>query len=172
MKLFRTLAAALVCALLLNACASLDPPAALETESADAILEALDRAAEEAEPAGTDADPVGVPPGVSAAGGATANNEDNTVLPVTEVAIPAAPVEPDFDLAVDKMPVNAFFQALVADTPYNALVHPGVKGTVSLSLNDVTVSQVMELMRSVYGFDSVLTGNTYQIYPDALRTEI
>ncbi|MFK7912977.1 MAG: pilus (MSHA type) biogenesis protein MshL, partial [Pseudomonadales bacterium] len=47
-----------------------------------------------------------------------------------------------------------------------------VKGTVSLSLNDVTVSQVMELMRSVYGFDSVLTGNTYQIYPDALRTEI
>lgn len=156
----RSAAPALACALLLSGCATLAPPAALDTDSADEILATLEEAAN---PPETNAMTV-----VDDVTNAVETDDPSTVAATPE----PIPPEPAFDLAVDKVPVDAFFQALVADTPYNVLVHPGVKGSVSLNLNDVTVGQVMELMRSVYGFDSVLTGNTYQVYPDALRTEI
>ena len=52
------------------------------------------------------------------------------------------------------------------------VVHPDVKGDVSLDLKDVTVAEVMDIMRNVYGYDYQRSGRLYQVYPDAMRTEI
>ena len=81
-------------------------------------------------------------------------------------------VEPRFDLQVDEAQAAEFFRSLVLETAYNMVVHPDVKGTVSLALNDVTIFDVMQVMRDVYSYDFVLRGNVFQVYPDVLRTEI
>ena len=77
-----------------------------------------------------------------------------------------------FNVSVAAMPAQDFFRGLVADTKYNVVVHPDVKGTVSLSLKHVTLDEVMGVMREVYGYDYARVGTIYRVYPDALRTEI
>lgn len=77
-----------------------------------------------------------------------------------------------FDLSVNGVPSQEFFRGLVRDTPYNIVVHPDVNGTVSLDLGDVTINEVMEVMRDVYGYDYFLEGSLFRVYPDALRTEV
>ena len=77
-----------------------------------------------------------------------------------------------FDLHVEDADVKDFFRGLVADTEYNMVVHPDVGGRVSLSLKDVSVVEVMDIMREVYGYDSHFNGRVIQVFPDALRTDI
>lgn len=77
-----------------------------------------------------------------------------------------------FDLSVNGVPSQEFFRGLVRDTPYNIVVHPDVVGTISLDLGNVTINEVMEVMRDVYGYDYYLEGSLFRVYPDALRTEV
>ena len=77
-----------------------------------------------------------------------------------------------FDMTVADAQAGDFFRSLVADTPYNMVVHPDVTGEVTLSLKDVSVLDVMEVMRDVYGYDYTFDNNVFQVFPDALRTEI
>ncbi len=93
------------------------------------------------------------------------------LMPPEEAGEPAPP-EPRFDLAVNGVPAQEFFRGLVQDTPYNMVVHPDVTGAISLELKDVSVLEVMAIMRDVYGFDYALDGRLLQVFPDALRTEI
>ncbi|MEM7096768.1 MAG: pilus (MSHA type) biogenesis protein MshL [Pseudomonadota bacterium] len=90
--------------------------------------------------------------------------------------VPPEPVEPlpefRFDMTVDDAQAGDFFRSLVVDTPYNMVVHPDVAGSVTLSLKDVSVMDVMEVMRDVYGYDYTFQNNVFQVFPDALRTEI
>lgn len=77
-----------------------------------------------------------------------------------------------FDLSVDKVSIAQFYRGLVADTGYSVVLHPGVAGKISLELSNVTIAEVMGVMRDVHGLDSVLKGTVYQIYPDSHRSEI
>ena len=145
----------LVSVLLLSGCSHFQwtPLVARHTDSADEAVAALQAGAAQ----------TSAPRIVTEAYVAPAGEEDVE----TE-----APREPTFDLQVDGADAADFFRSLVAETPYNMVVHPAVEGRVSLALKSVTVSDVMHVMRDVYGYDFVLRRNVYQVFPDVLRTEI
>ena len=82
------------------------------------------------------------------------------------------PEEPRFDLTVDDVPASTFFQGVVEDTPYNVVVHPEVEGRVSMRLADVTVPEIMETAREVYGYEYRRTDTAYLILPARLETQL
>ncbi len=95
------------------------------------------------------------------------------ILEALTPAVEALEAEEErFDLSVNGVPSQEFFRGLVRDTRYNIVVHPDVNGAVSLDLKNVTVGEVMEVMRDVYGYDYFLENNLFRVYPDALRTEV
>ena len=138
------------------ACSSVGPRPAHDTASADESIELLEQSA--------------------AGNAAIVEREQALAAALAEALMPAeaaeAEIEDRFDLSVDAVSAQNFFRGLVRDTDYNIVVHPQVTGDVSLDLKDVSVPDVMEIMRDVYGYDYTRVGRLLQVYPDALRTEI
>ena len=145
--------------LLLVGCASVGPNPVRDMQSSDEALDALTQAAATAAPQDE--------PASQDAGGVQALLDE---LMPADAALSADTSR--FDLSVDDVTVEQFFRGLVADTGYSVVLHPGVGGRITLELTNVTVPQVMAVMRDVYGFDSVLKDNIYQIYPNVQRSEI
>src|ERR1700722_4127765 len=80
--------------------------------------------------------------------------------------------EPRFDIAVVNAPAKSFFLALVRDTPYNMVVHPDVSGEISLDLKHVTVPEVLEMTRELYGYDYRKLSAGYLVLPATLQTRM
>ncbi len=87
-------------------------------------------------------------------------------------ARPGGGAEPRFDVRVHDAPARQFFMSLVKGTPYNMLVAPGVKGRISMRLKNVTIEQVMEAVRDVYGYDFRKIAVGFEVLPPRLRTRI
>jgi MSHA biogenesis protein MshL len=87
-------------------------------------------------------------------------------------AAPPAGGKPLFGVDVDGAPAGVFLQGLVEGTPYNVLVRPDVTGRVTMSLKRVTLQQVLESTREMYGFDFRRTGAGYLILPAAVQSRI
>lgn len=79
--------------------------------------------------------------------------------------------ETRFAVNASDVPARDFFAALVADSENSVVVHPDVEGAISLSLKDVTLSETLEVLSDVYGYDIRKTGQVYRVYPAGLRTE-
>jgi MSHA biogenesis protein MshL len=93
---------------------------------------------------------------------------------LAEPAPPAAPLpaEPRLDLLVNNAKAREVFLAIVADTRYSMLMHPDVAGTLSVTLRGVTVSEALEAIRDVYGYDFKIDGRRITIYAPTLQTRI
>jgi len=101
--------------------------------------------------------------------------EDTTVLsPPDPVYLPDIKPETEqhFDISVNDTPAHEFFMSLVKGTELNMVVHPDVSGNISISLNDVSLDDVLATARDVYGYRYRLSGNTYQVFPARMRTQI
>lgn len=80
--------------------------------------------------------------------------------------------ESRFDVMVDNAPAQPFFQGLVAGTAYNMLVHPDVGGRISLTLKHVTIEEVLEAARDLYGYDYRRTSTGYIVLPAAVQSRV
>ena len=80
--------------------------------------------------------------------------------------------EARYDFQVEDAPARAFFEGLVVGTPINMLVHPDVKGRVTLSLKQVTIGEALEAARDLYGYDYRPMANGYVIMAPAVQTRV
>jgi MSHA biogenesis protein MshL len=80
--------------------------------------------------------------------------------------------EPRIDLLVNNAQARDVFLAIVADTRYSMLMHPDVGGTLSVTLRGVTVTEALESIRDVYGYDFKIEGRRIIIYAPTLQTRI
>ncbi len=97
------------------------------------------------------------------------------LLPPLDVPLPlqARPViEQRFDVAVKNAPAQEFFMSLVAGTQLNMVVHPNVSGEISLSLQNVTINEVLEAVQDIYGYQYRRSNGMYQVLPARMRSKI
>jgi MSHA biogenesis protein MshL len=102
-------------------------------------------------------------------------NVSNALIPTIQLSTSEVPnIEDDqkFDISVNNVPADQFFMSLVDGTTYNMVVHPEVTGTITLNLRNVTVPEVMDAAREVYGFEFVSTRYGFNVLPARLQARI
>jgi len=97
----------------------------------------------------------------------------DALLPSSEVAIsaPSAGAE-RFNVNVKDTQARAFFAGLVAGTTTNLVVHPDVRGKISLSMKNVSITDVLNTVRDVYGYEIRPAASGYLVMPATLQTRI
>lgn len=118
----------------------------------------------------------GIPPESAPAGyEAPADEVTRGLLPPISLDVqqgrdPAA--EPRFDIKVNRVEAREFFVGLVEGTPYNMVVHPDVAGRLSLDLKNVTVPEVMQTVRNVYGYYFERSRTGFEVFPNTIRSRL
>jgi MSHA biogenesis protein MshL len=76
-------------------------------------------------------------------------------------------------LEISAVSVDAkdFFAAIVEGSSYSVAIHPNVSGSITLNLTDVTLTEAIEVIEAIYGYDIRIKDNIIQVYPAGIRTE-
>ncbi len=77
-----------------------------------------------------------------------------------------------FNISVTNLPADIFFLSLVSDAKVNVVTDPEIEGNISLELKNVTVDEVLSVVRDVYGYEFSFDNGVYIIYSRKIRTEI
>ena len=98
------------------------------------------------------------------------------LLPASGIGVPGLDEdirqETAFDISVSNAPARLFFMSLVKDTDINMTVHPNVEGEISLDLKNVTVSEVMQLAREVYGYEFKASSGGFIVLPARIQSKV
>ncbi len=86
--------------------------------------------------------------------------------------VPVIKDEERFDISVNAVAADQFFLSLVDGTDYNMVIHPEVSGSITLNLRNVTIPDVLEAARDVYGYEFISTAYGFQVLPGRLRARI
>ncbi len=135
-----------------------EPPRQGSTPTMDSIHRELDKAAQTRKAPATTSDAV-----------------SRALMPPLMVEMPRADGQkPDsrFDLSVNNAPASQVFLAIVSGTRFSMVLHPDVKGELSVNLKDVTVTEALDTLRDLYGFDYSVQGNRITVLPASLQTRI
>ncbi|MCQ4348624.1 secretin N-terminal domain-containing protein [Pseudomonas stutzeri] len=92
------------------------------------------------------------------------------LLPPLLPEAPALGGGPRFDVAVRDMEAREFFLSLMDGAGQNLVVHPEVGGSITFSLRNVTLEEVLAAVRDSYGYDFKRTAYGYRILPNRLQT--
>ena len=97
------------------------------------------------------------------------------LLPPLRLELPQAqgkPIEGRFDLNVNNAQAREVFLSIVSGTRYSMLVHPDVSGTISVNLKDVSLTEALESIREIYGYEYKFEGSRIYIKPAGLQTRV
>ena len=89
-----------------------------------------------------------------------------------DIQLNTSALESRFDINVKNADVRTVLMGLVDSTPYNMVIHPTVKGNVSLSLKEVTIPDVMRILRDIYGYEYRETNTGFQVLPVGIQSRI
>lgn len=97
------------------------------------------------------------------------------LLPPLRIELPSVrgqPIEARFDLSVSNAPAQQVFMSLVSGTRYSMLLHPGVGGSLSVNLKDVTVREALESLRELYGYEYTVDGSRITVQPAGMQSRV
>ena len=97
------------------------------------------------------------------------------LLPPLKMELPSLPartVEPRFDISVNNAPAAQVFLSIVSGTRFSMLVHPDVRGNVTVSLKDATVRDALDALRDLYGYEYRIDGTRIFVQPASIRTKV
>lgn len=84
---------------------------------------------------------------------------------------PPMETERRIDVSANDVDARVFFPSLVQGTPFSVAVHPDVQGTISLSLKGVTLSEAIQVVEDIYGYEVSREGRILRVFPAGMRTE-
>ena len=84
---------------------------------------------------------------------------------------PTLEAERRFDVSAHDVDAKVFFPSLVQGTPLSVAVHPDVQGTISLSLKGVTLTEAIQVVEDIYGYEVSREGRILRVFPAGMRTE-
>lgn len=87
-----------------------------------------------------------------------------------EDAEPSMATVKRFRIQANHVDAKSFFASLVKGTEFSVAIHPDVQGLITVNLTDVSMEEVLDVVRDIYGFDIVKSGRVIQVYPAGLRT--
>jgi len=99
----------------------------------------------------------------------------SALLPPLKMPMPkssARQLDQRFDLVVSDAPVNQVFMGIVTGTRFSMLVHPEVKGTISMNLKDVTLYEALQAIRELYGYEYKVEGNRIYVLRPGLQAKL
>lgn len=99
-------------------------------------------------------------------------NDTTTSRTLNPIEQPKPIEENRFDIAVNNIDARLFFMNLMSGSEENIVVHPDVTGQITLNLKQVTVKDVLKVVRDIYGYDYKYANAIYTVYSKALRTKI
>lgn len=79
--------------------------------------------------------------------------------------------EPRFSINANRVNASEFFAGLVQDSPYNIIIHPNVAGDITISLKDVTLTETLDVVSDIYGYEIRRQDRMIRVLPAGLRTE-
>lgn len=77
--------------------------------------------------------------------------------------------EKRFDISAKSVNASVFFSSLINDSTYSVAIHPNVAGQITLSLKQVTLSEALNVLEDMYGYEIKQKGRVYHIYPAGMR---